>query len=73
MRHVKPWIQQTAVALIFTNVLLFMGHIEWWQPELGRRLNIPLLIYLILSTVGFAQLVDFDDPFWDEDDEDYFG
>lgn len=73
MRHVKPWIQQTAVALIITNVMLFVGHVEWWQPDLGRHLSIPLLIYLFVSTVGLAQLVDPDDPCWNEDDEDYFG
>lgn len=73
MRRVKPWIQQTAVGLIFTHLLLFLGHVEWWQPDLGHHLNLPLLIYLIVSTVGLSYLVDPDDPCWDDETEERKG
>lgn len=70
MRRVKPWIQHTAAVLAFTNLMLIAGHIEWWDPERGRHLNVPLLLFLFVSTFGCLCLTDSEDPCWNEDDED---
>lgn len=67
--RVRPQIQATALLLLLTNLVILVGHIEWWDPMAGRHLSLPLVIYLVTSIVISLCLIDPNDPCW-KDSED---